>query len=409
MPLNAAQTAVASSNKRFRVFVAGRRTGKTFLSVRELAKAARHPNKKVLYVCPTYRMARDIIWEDLVSKLVKLKWVKKINETRLEINLVNGSKIALRGADNYDSLRGGGYDFVVFDETADIKPEAWFEVIRPALSAQKPPGSALFCGTPKGFNWFKDLFTNAKSDDDWDSFQFTTLDGGNVPPEEIESARKDLDEKTFRQEYEASFETYSGVIYYSFTDDNIQKRTLTAEDKMLYLLVDFNRNPMSGAIAVPTKNGLHCIDEIIIYGSNTDEMVEEVRNRYPTQKIVAFPDPAGIQIKTSAGGKSDISILENAGFVVKYKRKHPAVRDRINAVNSLLCNSHKERRLLFDPKCKHTIKSFRQQTYKEGTRIPDKDSGWDHATDAVGYGVEFLFPVNKEILDYNPNQQWGAI
>lgn len=409
MPLNAAQNAVASSNKRFRVFVAGRRTGKTFLSVRELAKAARHPNKKVLYVCPTYRMARDIIWEDLVSKLVKLRWIKKINETRLEINLVNGSKIALRGADNYDSLRGGGYDFVVFDETADIKPEAWFEVIRPALSAQKPPGSALFCGTPKGFNWFKDLFTNAKSDDDWDSFQFTTLDGGNVPPEEIESARKDLDEKTFRQEYEASFETYSGVIYYSFTDDNIQKRTLTAEDKMLYLLVDFNRNPMSGAIAVPTKNGLHCIDEIIIYGSNTDEMVEEVRNRYPTQKIVAFPDPAGIQIKTSAGGKSDISILENAGFVVKYKRKHPAVRDRINAVNSLLCNSHKERRLLFDPKCKHTIKSFRQQTYKDGTRIPDKDSGWDHATDAVGYGVEFLFPVNKEILDYNPNQQWGAI
>ncbi len=409
MPLNVAQTAVSGSHARFRVFVAGRRTGKTYLSVRELARFARNPNKKVLYVCPTYRMARDIIWEDLIKKLTRLRWVSKINETRLEISLVNGSKISLRGADNYDSLRGGGYDFVVFDETADIKPEAWTEVIRPALSAQKPPGSALFCGTPKGFNWFRDLYDNSKTDKDWESFLFTTLQGGNVPPEEIESARRDLDEKTFKQEYEASFETYSGVVYYSFKDENIKPRQLKEEDKVLYLGIDFNVSPVSCVVAVKDNELMHIIDEIIIYGSNTDELVEEIKNRYPNKKIMAFPDPAGIQRKTSASGKTDISILENAGFVVKYKKSHPRVRDRINAVNSKLCNSNKERMLLVDSKAKNTVKALRQHAYKEGTQIPNKDDGHDHVTDALGYMIEFMFPINKVTAKPNPFQQWGGM
>lgn len=406
MPLNKAQLAVATSLTRFRVFVAGRRCGKTFLSVRELAKAARMPNKKVMYVAPTYRMCRDIIWDDLKTKLSNLGWIAKTNESRLEIELVNGSKIMLRGADNPDSLRGSGYDFVVFDETADIKPETWTEVVRPALSAQKPPGSALFVGTPKGFNWFRDLFDTAKRDKDWSSFQFTTLDGGNVPPEEIEAARRDLDEKTFRQEYEASFETYSGIVYYGFSDENIVERKLQ-DEKSLYIGIDFNVSPVTATVAIPTKDGLHLIDEIVIYGSNTEELVEEIKNRYPTQKIFAFPDPAGNQRKTSAGGKTDISILQNAGFVVKVRNSHPKVRDRINAVNSLLNNSRNEKRLLIAPKCKQSIKALRQHTYKEGTLVPDKDSGFDHITDALGYMVEFLYPITKEVI-VPPTYQWGA-
>ena len=407
MPLNKAQVAVATSNTRFRVFVAGRRCGKTFLSIRELARFARNPNKKVMYVAPTYRMCRDIIWDELKTKLENLGWISKTNESRLEIELVNGSKILLRGADNPDSLRGNGYDFVVFDETADIKQEAWTEVVRPALSAQKPLGSALFVGTPKGFNWFKDIYDTAKTSKDWSSYQFTTLDGGNVPSEEIEAAKRDLDEKTFRQEYEASFETYSGIVYYSFKDANIQARTITEDDKTLYLGVDFNVSPVTAVVALPTKEGLHIVDEIVIYGSNTDELVEEIKNRYPNKKIIAFPDPAGVQRKTSASGKTDISILENAGFNVKYKRVHPRVRDRINSVNSKLCNTKNERTLLIDPKAKNLIKALRQHSYKEGTLIPNKDDGHDHITDALGYMTEYLYPITKEVV-VPKTTTWGA-
>ena len=402
MPLSEAQKLVAQSNKRFRVVCAGRRFGKSVLAIRELAKFASQPNKKVMYVAPTYGMARNIIFEQLKQKLDDLRWLKKVNETRMEIDLVNGSKILLRGADNYDSLRGTGLDFLVMDEVADIKPEAWTEVLRPTLSAQKPVGHALFVGTPKGHNHFKTLYDLGKTDDDWDSWQFTTLDGGNVTAEEVEAAKRDLSQKVFNQEYLATFETYSGLVYYNFSLDDSIKKWEPEELKEVMLFCDFNVNPISGAVAVRTKTGLHIIDEIVIYGSNTDELAQEMKTRYPTQKITAFPDPAGAQRKTSAGGRTDISILQNAGFKVLYKPRHPAVKDRINAVNSLLLNTNDERRLFVDPKCKEVIKSLSRHTYKEGTQIPTKDDGFDHMCDAIGYGVEYLFPVTRQVERNNP-------
>ena len=398
MPLNNAQKAVAGSDARFRVFVAGRRTGKTFLSVRELARFARHPNKRVLYICPTYQMGRDIIWADLKDRLGKLNWIAKTNESRLELTLVNDSIISIRSGDNPDALRGGGYDFVVFDETSDLKHELWTEVVRPALSAQKPPGSALFCGTPKGMNWFKDLYDLGRgSDPDWASYQYTTLDGGNVPQAEIEAAKRDLDERTFRQEYEARFESFSGKIAYNFSEHNIVSLDIPNPAKQLIVGMDFNNSPMTAVIMIRTSTGLHAFDEIRMMGSNTDEMCEEIRNRYPQSQIVVFPDNSGIQRKTSAGGRTDVSILQNAGFVVKIKTRNPPVRDRINAMNSLLKNSAGERRFTVDKKCKYFIQSLERYTYKPDTMIPDKTSGMDHMFDAATYAVEYLYPVTREV------------
>lgn len=407
MALNNAQKAVAESTSRFRTFVAGRRTGKTYLSVRELARFARHPNKRIVYIAPTYQMCRDIIWKDIQTKLNRLNWIAKTNESRLELTLVNGSTISLRSGDNPDSLRGGGYDFVVFDETQDLKPELWYEVVRPALSAQKPPGSAMFAGTPKGFNWFHDLYLLGKNEDpDWSSFQYTTLQGGQVPESEVEAARRDLDERTFRQEYQASFETYSGVVAYNFSDANVV-RWEPQPIKQVLIGMDFNVQPMSAAIMVRHGNTLHVIDEIVMNSSNTEEMCEEVRNRYAGKQTFVFPDPSGKARKTSAGGKTDHNILENAGFIVKARNSHPAVKDRINALNSMLLNSNAEIRLFIDPKCKETIRSLQRHAYKEGTMVVDKSTGVDHQFDALSYAVEYLFPVTKQYTP-DPTKSWGV-
>ena len=395
MPLSEAQKVIAQSDARFRVLCAGRRFGKSILAIREMAKFARQPNKSIMYVAPTYGMARNIIFEPLKQKMRDLRWAKKINETRMEITLVNNSKIMLRGAENYDALRGTGVDFLVMDEMADIKPEAWSEVLRPTLSAQNPPGSALFVSSPKGLNHFKDLFDLGKTQDEWDSWQMTTIEGGNVPPEEVEAAKRDLDEKTWRQEYEASFENYSSLIYWAFDLEESVQKWEKKELKQVMLFCDFNVNPIVGAVAVKTEYGLHIIDEIAIYGSNTDELAQEMRRRYPKEQIICFPDPTGGQNRTSAGGRTDHSILQNAGFRVLFRPRHPKVKDRINAVNSLLLNTNKERRLFVDPKCREVIKSLSRHAYKEGTMIPDKDNGLDHMSDAIGYGVEYLFPVTK--------------
>jgi phage terminase large subunit len=408
MPLSLAQDTVAKNPARFRVVVAGRRFGKTHLSIRELCYHAKDPGKDVWYVAPTYKMARQIVWRKLKNKLQDLNWVAKTNETELTITLVNGSVIALKGADNYDSLRGVGLDFIVLDEFADIDPEAWYETLRPTLSDKA--GKALFIGTPKGIgNWAYEIYQNTQDDAaNWQSFSYTTLDGGQVPQEEIEQARKDLDERTFRQEYMATFETFTGRIYYSFDRaQNVRKYEGNTPD-VLYVGMDFNIDPMSAVVATRQGDTLHIIDEVRIFSSNTQEVIMELKQRFGKSKLWVYPDPAGNQRKTSAGGVTDVTLLSNAGFVVKAPRNHTPVRDRINAVNSRLCSSSGIRHLIIDPKCKYTIEGLERQTYKEGSSQPDKDSGYDHMNDALGYMVDYLFPVRKDI---DPSllipQRWG--
>ena len=400
MPLTKPQAEVAASDKRFKVVCAGRRFGKSVLAIRELARVARTPDSKVMYVAPTYQMCRNIVWSPLKNKLRDLNWIKKVNESRLEIILRNNSIIMLRGADSPDSLRGIGLNATVIDEVADVKPEVWTEVLRPTLSDKS--GTALFLGTPKGKgNFFFDLYNMAATDKTWGAWQFTTLEGGNVPEEEIEAAKNDLDPMTWLQEYGASFNTATNQVYYAFKPENNVKEYKIEKDKLKNIIIgtDFNVSPMATVVAVQTMTGLHIIDEIALWSSNTDEMVQEVRNRYPTQHITCFPDPAGVQRKTSAGGRTDISILQNAGWNVKFKPRHPLVRDRVNAVNSLLLNSNGDSRLLIDPKCKELIKCLTRFSYKEGTLIPDKNGTKDysHFPDALGYGVDYMFPVTRQI------------
>ena len=409
MALSEGQLQISKSQRRFRVAICGRRRwGKTYLSIREIAKFARIPEQKVFYIAPSYRMAKQIVWYKLKYRMMDLNWLKRANESDLSLHLVNNSKIYLRGADNYDSLRGVGLDFIVMDEFAMIDQKAWTEVLRPTLS--DTGGSALFISTPMGQgNWAYDLYQKHIEDpDNWASWQFTSLSGGRIPLEEIEQAKRDLDERTFRQEYLASFETFSGRIYYSFDRaHNVSKYTGEAPS-IIYCGIDFNVDPMSCVIATRYGDVLHIIDEVRLFGSNTQELCDELQQRFPRSRIWAYPDPAGRQRKSSAGGATDITILSNAGFTVKVPRAHTPVRDRINAVNSRLCDSTGARHLLIDPKAKYTIEGLERQTYKEGTSQPDKDSGYDHMNDALGYMVDYLFPIRKDI---DPKllvpQRWG--
>jgi hypothetical protein len=406
MPLSKPQETIANDTHRFICVVAGRRFGKTHLSIRQLCRHARQPDSTVWYVAPTYRQAKQIVWRKLKNKLQDLRWSKRVNESELSIELKNGSIISLKGADNADSLRGVGLDYLVMDEFADIDPEAWYEVLRPTLADKE--GGALFIGTPKGLgNWAHDLYNMpTEQPEQWASYQYTTIDGGNVKLEEIEAARKDLDERTFRQEFLATFETYAGRIYYAF-DRKLNVHTIEPIDtSVIHIGIDFNIDPMSAVIAVRLKDTLYVIDEIRMFSSNTQELVAEIQARYPKSKVWAYPDPASRQRKTSAGGLTDLTILQNAGFIVKCPTSHTPVRDRINAVNSRLKDSTGVRHLYFAPFVKYTIEGLERQTYKEGTVQPDKDSGYDHQMDALGYMVDYLFPVRKDTQAYVP-QRWG--
>ena len=396
MPLTKPQQEVISCENRFRVLISGRRFGKTFLAINELAKFARFPNQKVWYVSPSYRQSKNICWTMLKDQIIKHKWAKKINDSELSIILKNNSLIQLKGADNEQSLRGVGLNFIVLDEFADIKPNAWYEVLRPTLSDTK--GSALFCGSPKGFNFAYDLYS--RKDKEWKSFKYTTIEGGQVDQEEIEQAKNDLDERTFQLEYLATFVNYAGIIYYNFDINNNVIEDYKLHDGTIHIGMDFNIDPMCCVVGQEKDNKIIIFDEIQIWSSNTAEMVQEIKQRYK-QKVVIYPDPASKQRKTSAGGFTDLSILKNAGFEVRCRSTHPLVRDRINAVNSKLKNVNGMSSLFMIKSCKNLIKSLQRQIYKEGTHVPDKDSGFDHFNDALGYMVEYMYPLRR---DFKPNR-----
>jgi Terminase large subunit, T4likevirus-type, N-terminal/Terminase RNaseH-like domain len=405
MTLSLPQQTIVQAPQRFRVVIAGRRFGKTHLSIRELCRHARHPHSEVWYVAPTYKQAKMIVFKKLRRRLQDLRWVKKINETNLSFELKNGSTISLKGADNYDSLRGVGLDFLVIDEFADIDPEAWYETLRPTLSDTQ--GHALFIGTPKGMNWAHDLYTMSEEYPlEWASFQYTTIEGGQVTAEEVEAARRSLDIRTFRQEFEASFETFSGRVFYAFDRRNNVRAYTAPLPSELHIGIDFNVDPMSAVVAVRTNMGLHVIDEIRIYGSNTDELVDEIKTRYTASRITCYPDPAGAARKTSAGNRSDHTILRAAGFQIKAPSSHNPIRDGVNAVNAKLLNSHGETHLYIDPKCKYVIECLEKQTYKTGTSQVDKTHGFDHMNDALRYMVDYLFPI-RQPTEPQTIRRWG--
>ena len=405
MPLSKAQKEVFTSEARFRVLITGRRFGKTFLALNELAKFSRYPKKKGWYKAPTFRMCKDIMLDPLVEKMTKHKWISKVNYSDLTITLKNKSLIQLRSSDNFNSLRGVGLDFICIDEFSDVDERAWFEVLRPTLSDKSREGSALFLGTPRGFgNWSYNLYTRQDNDKNWQSFQYTTLDGGQVSQSEIDQAKNDLDDRTFRQEYMASFEKYSGQIYYNFDREQNVIEQYAPTTNSIHIGIDFNIDPVSAVISEVKQDDLYVYDEIVIYSSNTDELVEEINNRYSGKHIFVYPDPASKQRKTSAGGRTDLSILKNAGYNVRVRNAHPLIRDRINAVNTKLKNAKGVRTLFIANNCKNVIKSIERQIYKEGTSLPDKENNYDHMNDALGYLVEFLYPIKRDFKPAPPKR-----
>jgi hypothetical protein len=398
MPLSKPQKQIFDDTSRFRVVSAGRRFGKSFLSIWEMARAARFPDQKVMYVAPSYRQAKSIIWDELKSQLISKRWVKKINESELSINLVNGSSITLRSADAGDSIRGISCDFVVLDECAFFVNDnrVWTDIIRPTLSDRG--GSALFISTPQGMgNWFYDLYQQGHTMEGWSSHQYTTAEGGNVPEEEILQAKRDLDTKTYLQEYEASFQSSGNVIYYAFKPENIRKFDSEIPNQ-IHVGLDFNVSKMAAIVAVKYTDGLHIFDEIVLRNTNTDEICQAIRERYPNKKVFLYADPAGNQRRTSARDNTDHLIVKQWGMELRAPKSHPLVKDRINAANRLMCNAEGTRHLFVDPGCKHTVTAISKHEYKPGTSIPIKDAenGYDGVNDSWGYMVSFLYPLRKE-------------
>lgn len=207
-----AQREFHNSKARFRIIAAGRRFGKSQAAVNESIKfALTHNRSTVWVVAPIYSQAM-IDWR-MFKQFLPKELLKGIHITEKYIELINGSTIWIKSGDNPDSLRGEGIDFLIIDEAAMVKREAWEESLRPALADKQ--GKAVMISTPKGNNWFSELWTRGQDSafPDYQSWRYSTSQNPHISQDEISEAKKTLPELVFKQEFLAEFIEDIGAVF----------------------------------------------------------------------------------------------------------------------------------------------------------------------------------------------------
>lgn len=381
-----------TSPHRFNVLPCGRRSGKTECAKRKLVRRALRGSgftrPRYFAAAPVRDQAKGIYWDDLKA-LVPADYIAAIRETDLSIRLTTGGEIVVIGMDRPQRIEGRPWDGGILDEYANMKAVAWPENVRPALSDRK--GWCDLIGVPEGRNHYFDTYNRAVAmmreegaASEWGAYTWTSA--SVMDAAEIAGAKRDLSERAFRQEYEASFESYSGVVLYAFSSTASIARFPVRPDLPVHVGMDFNVNPMSATVWQEIGSVSYQVDEVVIPTSNTDDMSAELKRRFARlPAIIVYPDPAGAQRRTSAQGRTDISILQEARFRVVAMSSHPLVRDRLNITNTRFETADGTRQAFVDPRCVKSIEAYERLVYREGTSDPDKGSGFDHLVDATGY------------------------
>jgi phage terminase large subunit len=325
--------------QRFSCIVAHRRAGKTVASVCDLIDAALRsdkPNPRFAYLAPFYAQAKDVAWGYLKQYTAPLPGVSA-HESELRVDLPNGGRVRLYGADNYDRLRGIYLDGVVLDEFADMDPRAWSEVIRPALADRR--GWAAFIGTPKGQNAFWEVYERARKSDDWFDLKLKASETGIVGPDELGELRADMSEDEYAREMECSFDAAVEGAYYArlLNEAEEQKRLCRVPiDPILPVHAAFDLGIGDATaiwLAQFTGREIRLVDYIENNGVPLSWYGNELKARGHRYEPLILPHDA--QARELGTGKSRVEMLEEMGFRT---RVLPAssVEDGIESVRRLI-------------------------------------------------------------------------
>jgi len=408
---------------RFICVAAGRRSRKDLIGVRKLLVdkdrgALELPGHTFIFAAPTRPQAKAIFWE-ILKRDTKLFQDGSPRETELKIKLKNGSELVVAGLDKPERIEGVTYppiEAIIITEFPNCKNTIWGDHIRPILSDNN--GWAILNGVPEGMNhWYdkcvyaaggavpnpsagKGVFAENADDPEWCFYAWFSADV--LPEKEIEAAKRELDERTFRQEYEASFESDAGLAYYAFSDDNKQKCEYNPKIN-LDIGMDFNVNPMCCVEGHIVDGVFYQHGESVLVNSNTYEMIDHLINKYDLKKnyegvydVTIYPDATGAARETNAT-YTDLQILRKAGFTVRARKTNPTQRDRINSMNSAMRPIIGKPRYYIDPSCRATLDDFAKVQRLADDRL-DKDQeevgkSKVHISDALGYLIDFNFPI----------------
>lgn len=431
MLLTKFQSEIARDTHRFRVVNCGRRAGKTTLAVEEIKgrslqdrmsrinslnisdedkKKAAHVSSRdefkcrVNYFAETYDDVRELVWHPLLQEL-KPAIVDK-NEQRLEIIVrnINGDKslIKLRSWENVEKMRGKKSDFNIYDEVAKYK-NFWLmkqEVLRPTLSDYH--GEELYISTPKGFNHFYDLYNMEKSNKDYKSFHFTSYNNYHLSKAEIDSAKEEMTEDRFAQEYMADFRKTEGLVYkvfnrdyHTFTEETLNGGQLpTFVDSFLAIDFGFRSPACILKIGKDRDRSYWVLEEYYKKGKTTPELIEQSKNM---EHNYIYPDPEDAE---------KIEEFKRAGLYMREVNKRKgSVKNGINVVTELF----KQNRIKIHRSCENLI--WELETYSYPEKKPDRNENEDpvkendHAVDALRYALMTNEPLSATSQHFGDNNK----
>lgn len=359
--------------------------------------------QNICYLGPSLQQAKELIWQPICERLWQLGWdfTPVVSKSRIELR--NNRKIYVLGAEKISRVRGHRFLKVYMDEVAFFThplKEIW-RALRPTLSDYK--GGAIVATTPNGRGTDAyEFYRSITEKESWKYFSWTTADNPFIDRDEIESAKRELDEKSFKQEYMATWETYEGLCYYNFDEDtHVSDCKTFALGVPVHIAFDFNVNPTTLLVSQMVNGVKFVRREYSFADSSTERTIKAFIQDYPS--ISSLPvkirgDAAGNQRKSTTG-KSDYeyvhAALNAAGikFTHEVPAANPAIIDRVNAVNGWLKPMIGPSKIVVDPSCKELIKDLGGQ--KTEGRLPSPANNLGHKADALGYDIHWDHLMSK--------------
>jgi len=300
------------------------------------------------------------------------------------------TKILCRSFENWSRIIGLNLAWALADEIDTVTPSIANKAFPKILGRLRSGNVRQFAAasTPEGFRWMWNTFGSdeARQRKDRRLVKLRTNDNPHLPPDFIDRLQANYDPNMLRAYRDGEFVNLTtGCVYDRF---DRAKHVITdlpdLDREPLRVGVDFNVGNMSAVIGIRTAKGLVIIDEIS-GAHDTDALAQEIRRRYPDHRIYAYPDASGGNRSTNAA-QTDIQILEQYGFSNQSPKSNPMVRDRVAAVQALLENGKGQVRLTIAASCRKVIECLELQSYNE-KGDPDKEGGYDHMNDALGYVI----------------------
>lgn len=413
--LNVPQAAFLALPHKFRAFVAGFGSGKTWVGGAALCQHAwEWPKINAGYFAPTYPQIRDIFYPTIEEVAEDWGLRTTIHESNKEVHLFNGRQyrctILCRSMEKPGDIVGFKIGKALVDELDVMKKEkaaiAWRKII--ARLRQKADG--LLNGvdvttTPEGFKFVYHQFVKqVRERPDLTSLygmvQASTYDNeANLPDDYIDSLRASYPPQLIEAYLRGQFTNLaSGAVYPNF-DRRLNHTPARIEEKEpLHIGMDFNVLNMTAEISVIRDDRPMTLAELTGV-RDTPTMARMLKERYRDKghAVTVYPDASGQNTSTKNAAESDLSILKQAGMTIRVASTNPAVRDRVNAVNAMILNDQGERRWLINTDaCPVLTESIEQQAW-DASGEPDKTTGHDHPNDAAGYFLVNRWPIVKRI------------